>query len=71
MTGEENIKMGDKLICITNDDIESIVEGSIITIYAVRHTGKIRNTGINITNKGTGWRRKDEFNWHCYNLIRR
>lgn len=59
MNGNEDIKVGDQLLCISNEGLSSV--GTLRTI-----TGITENS-INFNgNCQTSWTRRKDFRWECY-----
>lgn len=58
MTGKEDIKVGDKLICVHNEGLMHA---------GWEHTVKgITENDINVYGCPTCWQGRDNFRWDCY-----
>lgn len=58
MNGNENIKIGDKLICISNTGLS--VFGSIKTIWG------LSEKSINFQKCDTSWQSRNDVRWECF-----
>jgi hypothetical protein len=58
VTGDENINVGDKLLCTSNEGLLSI--GGTRTVYG------ITESSINTIPCDTSWVSRKDFRWHCY-----
>ena len=58
MTGNENIKVGDKLLCTSNEGLASV--GTARTIYG------LTENSINMIPCDTSWESRKDFRWGCY-----
>lgn len=61
MTGNENIKAGDILVCISNEGLSSV--GNKVTVFG------ITEKSVNTNGSHTGWTNRDNFRWHCYRHV--
>lgn len=61
MTGKEELKVGDKLICTSNEGLSSI--GSEHEITA------LQGNFISFSKNGRIWEDRETFRWHCYKLL--
>lgn len=61
MTGKENIKIGDELLCISNEGLMSVGDKHIVK--------GITKTSINLVGAKTSWLSKDSFRWSNYKYI--
>lgn len=58
MTGQEQLSVGDQLICISNEGLCSV--GTIRTI-----TG-LNDEFISFSKGAQFWTKRSEYRWHCY-----
>lgn len=63
MTGKEDIKIGDELMCMSNEGLYSL--GDKKTIVG------LTETSINFINCGTSWQSRESVRWHCYKHLPR
>ena len=61
MTGKEDIKIGDKLKCMSNEGLMTM--GKFYTVYG------INKDDINVVNCNTSWVPRNSFRWENYQHI--
>lgn len=61
MTGKENIKIGDELLCISNEGLMSLGDKHIVK--------GITKTSINLVGASTSWISRGDFRWGNYKHI--
>lgn len=61
MTGKEDMKVGDRLQCISNEGLMSV--GGFQTIKG------LTENSINTNGSPTAWQSREGFRWHCYRHV--